>query len=83
MSFQKFGELRLGNAEVRSLERFPNLFAAGESSGIVATGFVTKEICPCFLPRFFLRFATLHGEIVEADREKRKQILICARSSAG
>jgi hypothetical protein len=36
-----------------SIERFPNLFAVGESSGIVASGFMAKKILkPCFFPTF-------------------------------
>ena len=34
--FEKLCESRLGYAEMGRLERFPNLFAARESSGIVA-----------------------------------------------
>ena len=64
MLFKKFGQLRFGYAEVGCLKRLPNLFAARESSGIVAAGFMANEILkprsfPCFR-----RFALFH----KADR---------------
>ena len=64
MFFQKFRQSRLGYAEMRCLERLPNLFAACESSGIIAPGFMANEILePRSFPRF-RRFALFH----KADR---------------
>ena len=64
MFFEKFRQPRLGYAEMRCLERLPNFFAAGKSSGIVAPGLMADEILeprsfPCFR-----RFALFH----KADR---------------
>ena len=64
MFFEKLCELGFCDAVMRSLERLPNFFAARESSGIVAPGFMADEILeprsfPCFR-----RFALFH----KADR---------------
>src|SRR6478672_9081428 len=70
--FEKFREPRLRYAEVRCLERLPNLFAPCESSGIVASRFMANEILePRSFPGFRL-FALFHSVTVEQDREKRK-----------
>ena len=70
--FKKFREPRLHYAEVRCLERLPNLFAACESSGIVASRFMANEILE---PRSFPCFRLVelfHSVTVEQGREKRK-----------
>ena len=70
--FQKFRESRLSYAEMFCLERLPNLFAACESSGIVASRFMANEILePRSFPCFRL-FTLFYSVTVEQDREKRK-----------
>jgi hypothetical protein len=56
----KFGQFGLGHAEMRCPKRFPNFFATGKGSGIVASGFMAKKISEsCSFSRF-RRFAPFH-----------------------
>lgn len=54
MSRKKFSEPRLRKAVMRCSERLPNLFAAPECSGIVASRFMANQISvSCSSPVFF------------------------------
>jgi hypothetical protein len=65
-TFQELSKPRLGNAEVRCLERPPNLFAVGVRSGIVAARTLMPHQIrpPSFLPRLRC-FALFHSPNVE------------------
>src|SRR5262249_39376039 len=65
MLLQKFRESSLCHAQMLCLERTPNLFAASESSGIIAPRFMPNEILmPRSLPgrAIFLLFHSLTVE---------------------